>query len=110
MSGNPSNGRTLLNLTKQRVWQPWQAYAHLKYQDMKAEIDEGYTAALKKWEAENNESKKSGEKKPIRFTFQNAFLKARYEAESEEMKATIEEYRQKMMEVGPDELNRQRQM
>lgn len=80
------------------------------YKDLKPEIDAGYAAVLEKWNSENNETEKTGEKKPVRFTFQNAFLMARYLAESDEMKAKVEEHRMKMLEVGSDEVNRLHQM
>jgi hypothetical protein len=103
---NSAGARTLLNLTKTRVWQPWQAYADLTYEDVKHEIDAGYEAAVTKWE----EAEKVGEKRPNRFTFQNAFLKTRYEGETEEMKAKVEEHRLKKLDVGPDEVNCQYQV
>lgn len=102
--------RTLLNLAKPRAWQPWQAYSDLVYPELKGEIDAGFAAHLKRWNEENPEGEKNGQKKPIRFVFMNEFLKARYEAESDEMKAKVEEHRKKMHEVGPDEVNRQYQM
>ena len=95
-----------MNLTKPRAWQPWQAYADLKYNELKPEIEKGYADLLKKWEVEHAD----GKKKPARFTFQNAFLKAKLNAESDEMKAIVEEHRLKTLEVAPDELNRQYQM
>jgi hypothetical protein len=95
-----------LNLTKPRAWKPWQAYADLMYNELKPEIETGYADLLKKWEMEHAD----GVKKPVRFTFQNAFLKARLEAESDKMKAKVEEHRSKTLEVAPDELNRQYQM
>ena len=102
--------RTLLNLAKPRDWHPWQAYADLVYPDLKAEIDAGYAVLLKKWNEENPEGEKNGEKKPIQFAFMNEFLRERYEAKSNEMKAKVEEHRKKMREVGPDEVNCQYQM
>jgi hypothetical protein len=64
---------------------------------------------VKKWQ-EDNEAEDTGKKKPVRFTFQNAFLMARYKAESEEMKEKVKEHQIKMFEVGPDEVNCQCQM
>ena len=80
------------------------------YPELKGEIDAGFAAHLKRWNEENPEGEKNGQKKLIRFVFMNEFLKARYEAESDEMKAKVEEHRKKMHEVGPDEVNRQYQM
>jgi hypothetical protein len=105
LSGGNS-GRTLLNLTKPRVWQPWQAYADLKYNELKPEIEAGYAVLLEKWK----EGHADGEKKPVRFAYQNSFLKARLEAESDEMKTKVEEHRTKIVQISPDELNRQYQM
>jgi hypothetical protein len=76
------------------------------YENVKHEIDAGYDAAVKEWE----EAEKIGEKKPNRFSFQNAFLKRRYEGETEEMKKKVEEHRLQKLDVGPDEANRQHQM
>jgi len=81
---------TLLNLAKPCAWQPWQAYTDLVYLELKAEIDAGYAVLLKKWNEENPEGGKNGEKKPIQFAFMNEFLRERYEARSDEMKAKVE--------------------
>ena len=96
----------MLNLNRQRAWQPWQAYSDLKYKDWKSEIEAQFDVLVKKWD----EGHVEGEKQPLRFTFQNAFLKEKLEGESDEMKARVEEHRLKMAEVPPDEVNRQYQM
>jgi len=101
---------TLLNLAKPHAWQLWQAYADLVYLELKAKIDAGYAVLLKKWSEEHPEGEKNGEKKPTQFSFMNEFLREKYEAESDEMKAKVEEHQKKMNEVGPDEVNRQYQM
>jgi hypothetical protein len=80
------------------------------YPQLKPEIDAGYAALLKSWNKENPEGEKNRQKKPIRFVFMNEFLRERYQAETDEMKAKVEEHRKKMHEVGPDEVNRQYQM
>lgn len=80
------------------------------YPELKATIDAGYAARLEGWKKENPNGEKNGEKKPTRFAFMNELLRERYEAESDEMKAKVEEHRKKILEVGPDEVNRQYQM
>lgn len=102
--------RAVLNLTKPRAWQPWQAYADLAYKTLKPDIDQGYEDILKKWISEHPEGEKDGEKKPNRFAYMNAFLRTKLEAESEEMKEKVEAHRLKMVEIAPDELNRQYQL
>ena len=102
--------RTLLNLAKPHAWHLWQVYADLVYLELKAKIDAGFAVLLKRWNEENPEGEKNRQKKPICFVFMNKFLRERYEAKSDEMKAKVEEHRKKMLEVGPDEVNHQYQM
>lgn len=77
---------------------------------MKAEIDAGYAVHLKRWNEENPDGQKNGQKKPTLFAFRNNVLMKRYKAKSEEMKAKVEEHRKGLSEPGPDEVNRQYQM
>ncbi|KIJ91103.1 hypothetical protein K443DRAFT_126330 [Laccaria amethystina LaAM-08-1] len=102
--------RAVLNLTKTRAWQPWQAYADLMYKTLKPDIDRGYADLLEKWISEHPEGETEGEKKPNRFAYMNAFLKEKFEAESEEMREEVEAHRLKMVEIAPDEVNRQYQI
>jgi len=80
------------------------------YKDFKSEIDAGYAAMLEAWNVENRDGPKDGQKKPSRFAYQNTFLREKYDAESEEMKARVEEYRAKTLDVAPNEVNRQYQL
>jgi hypothetical protein len=89
-------------LHKRRVWQPWQAYHNLTYETKwKAEIDEKWQVFRTSWQNEN-----PGQ--PLiktRFEFMNAFIKEKFETETPEMKAQVEEHRHKMNTKAPDEVN-----
>jgi hypothetical protein len=80
------------------------------YKTLKSEIDRGYTDLLQKWNSEHSEGEKDGEKKPNRFAYMNSFLKERFEREDDEMKEKVEAHRLKMLEIAPDEVNRQYQV
>jgi len=97
----------VLRLNKRRLLQPSQAYHVLTYESKwKTEIDREWQAYTTSWAKEH-----PGEVlKKTRFEFMNTFIKAKYDAETPEMKVKVEEYRQSISAQAPDEINRGFQM
>ena len=67
----------------------WQAYQHLYYESFKAEIDEAYKSYVETCQA-------SEQKPKTAFEFRNEACQKRYAAETEAVKAEVEEYRKKL--------------
>lgn len=83
--------------------QPWQAYHALTYESKwKAVIDQ-------KWEEYNIEWAKEQPEQPLvktQFEFMNAFIKEKYEAESDDTKERVEQHRQDVATKPLDNTNK----
>ena len=82
--------RSLLKLgTNSKLLHGWQAYQHLYYESFKAEVNDEYQSYL--------ETCKGSEEKPkTAFEFRTEACQKRYAAETEAVKAEVEEYRAKL--------------
>ncbi|KAF8888928.1 hypothetical protein CPB84DRAFT_1628468, partial [Gymnopilus junonius] len=89
---SPSANGTL-KFKKKRMLQAWQAYHDLFYEiKWKAVINEQWAEHVKQWKSAH-----PGQAlEETRFAFMNAFIKARYKDEPEDVKKQVEEHRRKM--------------
>lgn len=96
----PSFGQ--LKLKKKRKMQAWQAYHAMTYQSKwKTVIDEEYETYLKDQQDSNSENGPA----MTRFAYMNAFMRNKFEEETEEMKAEVEKYRLEADEPPANNLN-----
>lgn len=84
-----SNGT--LKLKRKRKQQAWQAYHAMTYESQwKAVIDVEWSQYVKDWTLANPDT-------PLpmtRFAFMNNFMRAKFAAETDEVKAEVERYRE----------------
>jgi hypothetical protein len=85
-----TDSRSVLKLAGSRVLQPYQAYSHLYYESkLKTIIEERYKEHLEVVPTKDQQSA---------FVFRTAETKALFDAETDEVKQEVEEYRQKKVE------------
>ncbi|KIJ90502.1 hypothetical protein K443DRAFT_116510 [Laccaria amethystina LaAM-08-1] len=93
--GSGSRGLLKLQTAKPRVRLEWQVYQQLTYESKwKAIIDKEWSETVKKWEAENPDTKMV----ETRFTFMNTFLQEKYKEESEDVKEEVKKRRAELKE------------